>query len=147
MLYRLFLTAAAGLVCISLAACKSETDVFSLSVGDCFQDNAELTDETSEGVSGLPIVDCAEHHDNEIYHLFDLEGDSFPTNATELADEGCLAAFEGYVGTPYDSSRYYYSHLTPTRQTWNEMDDREVVCFVFLPDGVRSQGSAQGSGV
>lgn len=149
MSYRLFLVVAVGLACISLAACEQETDVFSIEVGDCFQDASSLSEEEATEVESVPIVDCEEHHDNEVYHTFDIEGGEFPGAAAvqETSDEGCLAAFEEFVGTPYDSSRYYFGTLYPTRQTWSEMDDREVVCYVFLPDGVRSQGSARGSGV
>lgn len=146
---RFFLLALAGLFCLSLTACKQETDVFSVNVGDCFQDPSSLSEDEATEVGSVPIVDCEEHHDNEVYHMFDMEGDDFPGAAAvrEASDQGCLAAFEGFVGTPYDSSRYYFGTLYPTQETWTQMDDREVVCYVFLPDGVRSQGSAGGSGV
>lgn len=125
----------AGLV----TACQG--NVFSLEIGQCFDD----TDETGE-VSEVPIVDCDEPHDNEVYHLFDVAGSDYPGDdaVQEQAGEQCLNSFESYVNSAYAESEFYYGWLTPTSGSWDG-GDREVVCILFA-DGEQVAGSARNSG-
>jgi hypothetical protein len=126
-------------VALAAAACGSAS-VFELSVGDCFDDP------TSGGeVSSVSAVDCAEPHDNEVYALYDYDGDSYPGEAamSAAADEGCEARFEDYVGIGYLDSELYYTHLTPTQESWDE-GDREVVCVLYLPEE-KLTGSMEGA--
>ncbi len=107
-------------------------DAFTLSVGDC------LSEAASEGeVTAVPIVPCSEPHDAEIYHDFQLEGTEYPGDEeiTRLADEGCIGAFEDFVGLPYDASTLEVTYYTPTENSWNEVDDRLVSCLIVDPAG------------
>ncbi len=128
-----------------LAACSDDSggrSVFDLEVGDCFDDP------TSTGtVQDVPIVDCAEPHDNEVTHLFDVEGDEFPgedTIRTE-AEATCEEEFANYVGVPFSESELTGGALlVPTEQSW-ENGDREVVCAVWNPDFSKLEGSVEGT--
>jgi hypothetical protein len=103
-----------------------------VSVGDC------LSEAASEGeVSAVPIVPCSEPHDAEIYHDFQLEGTDYPGDeqVTTLADEGCFAAFEDFVGVPYDASTLEMTYYPPTEGSWNEVDDRLISCLILDPEG------------
>ncbi len=117
-----------------------DADVFDLQVGDCFDDtaNGQITD--------VPGVPCAEPHDNEIFHTFDMEEGDWPGDeaVSAAAEEECNAAFADFVGTPYEESTLYWSTITPVQQTWEEMDDREVICVIYSPDGP-TEGSLEGS--
>lgn len=115
-----------------------QTSEFELSVGECFNDTYE------EEISEVPIVDCAEPHDNEIYYLYDIEGDDFPTDITTTGYEGCLPTFEGFVGAPYETSIYEVYPMTPTFGSWTN-GDREVVCSVYLATGEQMTGTAAGT--
>lgn len=128
----------AGLVGVT-TACQG--NVFSLEVGQCFNDPDAFTE-----VSDVEVVDCGEPHDNEVYHLFDLPDGDFPgaTTVQQLANEGCLGAFEGYVGTTYDISLWEVGLLQPTSETWDQ-GDQEVVCFLFDLNGEQLAGSARNS--
>ena len=132
----IILLAVAGLA----TACQG--NVFDLDVGDCFQDPDGFGE-----VSDVEIVDCSEPHDNEVFHLFDLAEGDYPGQATvsTLADEGCSAAFDGYVGIAYAESRYVYTTLSPTEESWDRGDDREVVCFLFDINFEQLSGSARNS--
>lgn len=125
-----------------LAAC-SEGNVFSLEVGTCFND----ADSTATELSEVPIVDCSEPHDNEVYHLFDLPDGDYPGEAavSTAANEGCLDAFAGYVGTAYLDSELDYFPLTPTSGSW-DAGDREVVCALYDLTLAQLTGSMQGAG-
>ena len=57
----------------------------------------------------------------------------------------CLEAFEPFVGTsPFDSA-LSYSWLVPTLQSWNEEDDREVLCVLMNRDGTPLVGTMRDS--
>jgi hypothetical protein len=112
-----------------------QQDVFEVAVGDCFNNEGEIAEgDTAEGdtgeVSDIPAVPCAEPHDNEIFYLFDLAGDEFPTDVDILADDGCYAQFATFVGLDYESSTLDYFPIMPTAETWAQ-GDREVICSVF----------------
>ena len=137
-------TIALGVVLAFVVAACGGGNVFDLSVGTCFDDG----DATQTEVSDVPIVDCADSHDNEVYYLFDLPDGSFPGEdvVDNAAFDGCLAAFEQYVGRDYQSSDLGLTYLTPTRGSWDQ-DDREVVCVLYDFELGRLDGSMKGSGV
>ncbi|TNU72905.1 hypothetical protein FH969_14260 [Miniimonas arenae] len=131
------LIAAGGLT----AACSSGS-AFSLEKGDCFND----PDDTTE-VSDVPIVDCSEAHDNEVYAEYDIDGDDYPgTDAVQQeASDFCLKEFESFVGASYeDTTNLDVYMLYPTDGSWDQ-GDRTVTCAVYSLDG-QSTGTLAGSG-
>lgn len=126
-----------------LAGCGLlDEEVPTAEVGECVTNDVE----TGGLVSELDTVSCTETHKAELYDKFDLEGDSFPgaEEVNSQAQEGCQSAFEDYVGTPAGESEIFFTAVTPTEETWNEADDREVLCFAFLPGGDLTE-SVEGS--
>jgi hypothetical protein len=115
---------------------------FRIRPGDCFQATmgAEI-----EAVDAVP---CTQLHMFEVYAAFDLGGNDFPgaSAVQELAGEGCYSRFEGFVGLDYEYSKYEFDALTPTAESWRELDDREVLCLISNYDGSRKSGSAQNAG-
>lgn len=130
------------LTALALVAAACSGNVFDLEVGQCF-DNPESFDE----VSNVDIVDCDEPHDNEVYHVFDLPDGDYPgVDAAEtIADDGCITAFESFVGSPYTTSGLDIQYLYPSPDTWDD-GDREVVCALFALDGEQLTGSQEDSG-
>lgn len=53
----------------------------------------------------------------------------------EAADEGCGAEFESFIGVPFRDSQLDYWSMYPDTTTWNQLDDREVVCIAYDPAG------------
>ncbi len=147
-----------GLFALALAACGGGDDdttrdengnviaggeigVFSLNVGDCFEDLP-----VGE-VSSLGAVPCADEHLFEIYHLFDVVAADFDATAIQTeANDGCLAAFEDYMGVPFETSYFNYDFLQPTAGSWAQ-GDREVVCVATPFDGTPIAGTAKGAGL
>jgi hypothetical protein len=118
-----------------------DVGAFRLQVGDCL-------DAAIEGqVNSLPVVPCGDEHTGEVFHLFDLPDGDFPGDdiISAAAADGCIAAFEGYVGLDFASPRYDISSLNPTQEAWDEIDDREIVCTLSDVAGARLTGSAAGS--
>lgn len=116
-------------------------DAFDLQVGDCFNDSG------TEEVRNVEVVPCTNGHDFEVYHQFELDNGSFPgTDAIEQAwVEGCLAQFEPFVGVGFDESRLDISAVFPTEASWEQLDDRVILCSVTAVDGSRRSSSAAGS--
>jgi hypothetical protein len=131
-----------------LSAC-SAGNVWTLDIGDCFDDweGATTTDESQE-VSDVPIVECDQPHDNEVYSKTDMTDGSYPGDSAveDIAIETCYDGFESFVGLPYEESTLDFGWLFPTSASWAE-GDREIVCFVYDYEFAKLTGSMQDSQV
>ncbi len=115
--------------------------VLSIQHGDCLQIPEE------DVVVSLEGVPCNSPHDSQAYEAFDLVGySSFPTEGEIEADafEGCEAAFEGFVGTPFQESELYLSYLSPSAEGW-DAGDHEIQCLI-VPESGKISFDAEGSG-
>ena len=129
-----------------LAACSG--NVFDLGIGDCFDDGDMSAGAGVEEIGDVPLVDCTEPHDNEVYEIQTIEGDGFPGDQ-QIADEAdriCFDAFEGFVGLDYQSSALDFGWLVPTAESW-EAGDRLVACFVYRVDLEKVSGTLEGAGI
>jgi hypothetical protein len=118
-------------------------DAFSVALGDCVIEGA-ASEEVVE-VSQVEVVPCADSHDSEVFAVFDLPDGDFPGDEAVMAaaDEGCYGAFPGFVGMAYEDSGLDFGTYFPTEDSWNALDDREVVCLAWDPAG-RVTGSLEG---
>lgn len=129
----------------TLAAC-SQTSVFELKVGDC------VLVPDGDQVGSLTSTECSVSHDAEVYAAFDTDpSDSsaeYPGESVldEQAENGCLDAFESYIGTDYMESSLDISWLSPTEGSW-ENGDREIVCLAYPMDESKLSSSVKGSGL
>lgn len=121
---------------------SGQADVFTLSVGDC------LDEQTGEEISDVPLVPCSEPHDMEVFGEITLDDGDWPgvDVVGQQADEGCYAQFEAFVGLPYEESTLLFSSYMPTQQGWEEFDDRLVSCLIMDPAG-KTTGSLAGAGI
>jgi len=112
---------------------------FRIQVGDC------LADPGTGLVETVDAVPCSDPHQSEAYHSFELTFLDWPgeEGLSEAAGQGCYDQFFPFVGMTYEQSIYDFTWLEPTEASWNEIDDREVVCFVSLYDGGDKTGSAR----
>ncbi|MGH9184367.1 MAG: septum formation family protein [Acidimicrobiales bacterium] len=118
------------------------TSVFELEVGDCFDDPA-----SGDSVEEVEVLDCDDPHDNEIFFLFDVDGDEFPgeSGIKNQAQDRCTDEFETYVGTSLDESELDADALlVPTEGSW-EQGDREVVCAAWNADLSKLDSSVEDS--
>jgi len=123
-----------------------QVSVFDLSEGDCWNNVPDAGEET-ETVDAVP---CTEAHESEVFAVFDVDlGEEWPglDAVTAEAETQCVQRFEGFVGLTYDQSALNLFYFNPIEESWNELNDREVVCVVLdptAPDG-RTTGSLQGA--
>ena len=135
---RLAALATISLAAVALTGCSiitqalngGESDVFSIKVGDCLNDEA-----ASGEISTVPIVDCDEPHDSEIYASIIMDDDEYPGESAtiDFADQACYDEFEDFVGISYDDSKYGFATLYPSDESWAG-GDREVLCRIALGD-------------
>ena len=124
---------------------SGDLSVFDLEVGDCvlLDDELEAANET------LPVVPCDEPHQAEIYALVDVDDlDQYPgeRELSNRAEIECLAEFAGYVGVDLADSTLFFTYLIPSIRSWQDDDDRTVVC-VGLGVGGPLEGSVEGSAI
>lgn len=119
-------------------------DAFEARVGDCFDDEAFETSEISE----IPAVPCSEPHDNEIYATYDISGE-WPgaDRVEELAYEGCLERFARVIGKGYEDSVIDYTAIYPSEGSWEQREDREVLCVGYHMEYEKLTSSIIGSGL
>lgn len=132
-------------IILLLAGCTSAPDgddVFSIVVGDCLND-ADVADE----VTTLPIVDCAEPHDSEVFARTESTEATFP--GADALQETLVAfcrgdAFTEFVGIPFADSRYATRGYYPTSESWAN-GDRELLCTLIDESGTQLTGSLAGT--
>jgi hypothetical protein len=106
--------------------------VFDVSVGDCFIAPGEVKAELSD----LQRVPCAVPHQQEAYAILPYkaadDSDVYPGNATldTFAKGACAQAFTSYIGINYPDSSLWMTYLLPSARSWQQGDDRSVLCFV-----------------
>lgn len=123
-------------------ATGEETSVFDLAAGDCFDGVQE------DIVEVVSRIDCAAPHEYELYAIVNHPGgsdDPYPGNAdmSTFAQEECVATFNAFVGSDYETSELYIYNLQPTETTW-ALGDREVLCALYEPDTMLT-GTMEGS--
>jgi hypothetical protein len=137
-----------SLVGMATDALQGKTDVFSLSVGDCTNDEAMETTELSSVVN----PPCDEPHDNEIYLAFEVDNTTYPAGSeypgeevmiTE-AENQCVPAFEEWVGASIEETSLHFGTYYPSAETW-DTGDREVLCLAYDLNGPVT-GSLEGKG-
>jgi hypothetical protein len=102
-----------------------------LGVGDCFDAG------TATEVYSVPVVDCNELHSSELYGTVEVTAfdSTYPGEDAllEWVNAKCEQQFPGYVGEPYEDSRYWIEVFFPTGDGWDE-GDRNAFCTVVLVD-------------
>jgi hypothetical protein len=151
-LHRVSLILAAG--GLLLAACSSDgkgtkdKNVLELSdkVGTCLL----VGDKIATEISSLPTIDCAKEHTHEIYGTIVLTDDQFKvypgTDALgAVAQRECTRQFEPYVGSGPRDTSLFYSWLLPTLGSWNDHDDRTILCVAGTFDNSMLTGTIKQS--
>ncbi len=118
---------------------SANIDIFALKVGDCKMESP------SGLIQDADVVPCAEPHDEEVYHEITMDDGEYSEDAINTASEECIGdAYTQFVGVSYDQSTLEVYPITPTKDTWEQLDDRLVQCVIVDPAG-QVEGSLQGA--
>mgnify|MGYP003498022722 CR=1 FL=1 len=88
---------------------EGKSDVFTLAVGDCFNDEA------GEVITAVKVLKCTEPHDNELYYEYSLPNDFFGSESYSQdkiytdAEEKCFPEFESFIGSSFDDTALNFS--------------------------------------
>ena len=141
---RLRVVAILGFVLALAVACGGEGNVYDIREGDCFNY------EESEEISDVDFIQCDDPHQREVYAVVSIGVDAglpYPgsTRVEEVALNLCLERFDEFVGLPYSESLLDIETFFPTRDSWEDIDDREVICMLYDLEELYMEGSMRGS--
>jgi hypothetical protein len=138
---------------------KKSVSVFDVKPGQCFLAQSDVKAE----LSSLTSVPCTKAHTQEAYASVryvptgsdgalaasasaSTAADAYPGGALleKYAKGVCAQRFTGYVGVDYLDSKLFYTYLLPSARSWEQNDDRNVLCFVTTNGGTIST-SVKGS--
>jgi hypothetical protein len=106
-------------------------DAYAITAGDCV---GELG---AGSVTKLELLPCDQEHYWEAYLLTSLDGTDYPGDVAlaKQAEQQCTQAFADFAGIELKKSKYSFTYLSPTEQTWKSANDRALVCLAGLPNG------------
>jgi hypothetical protein len=107
----------------------------------------QVTEDLPAEVKTLPIIDCAQPHSHEIFATVTSNESVYPgvDALGSFAQVKCLSAFEDFVGISAFDSQLSYTWLVPSLDSWNDKDDREVLCVLTRRDASPMVGTMKGS--
>lgn len=109
---------------------SSNIDIFALKVGDCKMESAAGL------LSDADVVPCTDPHDEEVYYEIKMDDGDYSEEAIDTASQECAAEpFTTFVGVAYDSSTLEVYPITPTKDTWEQLNDRIIQCVISDPAG------------
>lgn len=122
--------------------------VFDVSKGACVLPQTEVV----EQINALHVVACSKPHTQEVYAQVSYQD---PTGATPstfpgpdalraFAEGACAQRFQSYVGVAYQDSSLFFTYLLPSARSWEQGDDRTVLCLVTTT-GQKLTASVKGS--
>lgn len=112
---------------------SDEVGVFRLQTGDCVVLPAEEADEV-ESLEGVP---CSDPHDGEVLGMHLMTDVTFPGDDAVIAEAEveCLAMFDAVTGLDFVTDPdWNLNSLFPTEDSWDRLDDREIVCLAIPLD-------------
>lgn len=111
------------------AANGNVVDAFSIPVPSCFDT------EDINAVQEVTLVDCNTPHDSEAYASYVFTDATFPGDDVieSTGNQFCYDEFTAYIGKAWEESEFDFYYLYPIQETWDQMNDREVLCIVQAP--------------
>lgn len=118
---------------------SANIDIFALKLGDCKMASA------SGLIEDADVVPCDQPHDEEVYYEFTMKDGEFSEEDVDTASQECIGdAYTSFIGVAYDDSALEVYPITPTQDTWDQLNDRVVQCVVTDPAG-QTTGSLKGA--
>jgi len=118
---------------------SANVDVFSVKLGDCMLDTGSGT------LTDANILPCTDPHDQEVYYEITMPDGDFADTDIDTASQECIGdAYTTFVGVGYQDSALDVTTLVPTKESWEQNNDRVIQCIIFDPAG-QTTGSLAGA--
>ncbi|HKF30977.1 MAG TPA: septum formation family protein [Jatrophihabitantaceae bacterium] len=103
-----------------------------LHVGDCI----DPAPTGSGSVYTMPVVSCAQAHDQEVFVSRNLSPAPWPGDAALDArtEKLCTTEFARFIGIAIDESLLDFDYYFPDKESW-QGGDHLVLCLAFDPEG------------
>ena len=108
---------------------QEDIGVFRIRTGDCLM----LPGELGSQVETLEAIPCAEPHNAEVLTTTMIADGDYPGLDAVIAqaEEDCLREFQRITGNDFMTDPDWdMTFLYPTQESWEQIDDREIVCIV-----------------
>jgi hypothetical protein len=108
--------------------------VFDVKPGECFHSPKDVKAQ----LSSLARTSCDAPHTQESYAIVGFvnangsSASAYPgdDSVTQFAQGSCAQQFRSYVGVDYLDSSLFFTWLAPSARSWEQNDDRNIICFV-----------------
>ncbi|PQZ60623.1 hypothetical protein CQ040_06695 [Microbacterium sp. MYb54] len=118
---------------------SANVGVFSVKLGDCMLDTGSGT------LTDANILPCSDPHDQEIYYEITMPDGEFSDADIDTATQECVGdAFTTFVGVGFQDSLLEVTTLVPTKDSWEQNNDRVIQCIIMDPAG-QTTGSLAGA--
>ena len=133
-----------AVIFIALSAFDGKKPVQDLGVGDCINDPGETV------IESITTVACDDPHDYEVFQVIEVphgEFSEYPGDELLFQEvfDICVGHFAAFVGIDYVNSIYYVNATYPTKESWDEMDDREAACLIMEHDATNNIIQVEGT--
>lgn len=107
---------------------------FDIQPGQCLLPPKDVHQE----ISSLQVTSCDKPHTQEAYAVVKYDGADSDAGATypseailaKFAEGACGQRYQSYVGIAYQDSSLFFTYLLPSPRSWQEGNDRSIICFV-----------------
>ncbi|KJL19725.1 hypothetical protein RN51_03069 [Microbacterium oxydans] len=118
---------------------SANVNVFSVKLGDCMLDGG------TGSLTNADILPCSEPHDQEVYYEITMPDGEFSDADIDAATQECIGdAYTSFVGVAYDDSELAVTTLVPTKDSWEQNNDRVIQCIIVDP-AAQTTGSLAGA--
>lgn len=118
----------------------TEVSVWDIKPGDCFS----YSDTSASTIDKVTLFkSCDSKHQYEAFHAANMNGDkTFPGEyaVQDFAEKECGKKFEEWVNASGD---FNYTYIGPSQESWEQGDDREVMCVAQPRFSKETTGSAK----
>ncbi|MCQ1954624.1 septum formation family protein [Arthrobacter sp. zg-Y238] len=123
-----------------------------LKAGDCFTNPSTESGAENEEVVEVVEVDlipCDEPHQQEVFFVSEMSGGDYPGEGVlDLnAKNVCTEEFEGYVGSTVEETTLIAGYIIPTPESWDQENDRAIMCTLGDTTGEEVSESYKDSGL
>lgn len=116
----------------------TETSIWDIKPGDCFS-----YESTGSAIDKVTLFkSCDSKHQYEAFHAANMTGDkTYPGDYSvqDFAEKECGKKFDSWVN---DSGDFSYNYIGPSQESWEQNDDREVLCVAEPRFSSETTGSA-----
>ncbi len=115
---------------------QADIGAYKVRNGDC------LLNPGMSGFTTVTVTPCSAEHDLEAFAQTPVTGDTYPGDdaVQKQYTDFCSAEFKKLMNTDVKTSVYSTTGLYPNQKSWDENEDRQILCLIGQVDVAASTG-------